>query len=311
MGLPGFRAGEFFFEHEKDETVSGEEDRTPAGEGRPAAPVLIALRDVSYRYALPGGGERAALDGVSLSLRRGERIVVLGAAGSGKTTLACLLAGLFEPAGGAVERGSLLQDHGGRCLAAGLVTQNPEDTFTSPVVREEMGMVLQNLSWEDGKIDGAVDSMLEETGLGEYADSPPALLSGGQKQLLALASILIADPSLLILDEPLSLLDPRGREEVSSLISGKGHGGERSLIYLSSEVEDALIADRVAVLLRGKMVWEGPGGDLPVDEKSLSAWGLVPPDLSRVFSLLFPGRVSGRGGLWRPRELAEFLCRYD
>lgn len=272
--------------------------------------MLIALKDVSYRYALPDGGVRAALDGASLSLRRGERVVVLGAAGSGKTTLALLLAGIFEPAGGTVERDGLLQDRSGRCLAAGLVTQNPEDTFTSPVVREEMGMVLQNLSWEDGEIDGAVDSMLEETGLGEYADSPPALLSGGQKQLLALASVLIADPSLLILDEPLSLLDSRGRAEVSSLISGKGHGGERSLIYLSSEVEDALFADRVAVLFRGRMVWEGPRGDLPVDETSLSTWGLVPPDLSRVFSLLFPGRESERGGLWRPRELAEFLCRY-
>ena len=269
---------------------------------------LVSLRDVSYRHRLPGGGERTALDGVTLSLQRGERVVVLGAAGSGKTTLARLLAGLLEPAGGEVERGAPLQDRGGRRLATGLVTQNPEDTFTSPVVREEMAMVLQNLSWDDERIDAAVSAMLLEIGLEEYADSPPALLSGGQKQLLALASVLIADPSLLILDEPLSLLDSRGRQEVSSLLAGLGRDSGRSLVYLSSEVEDALTADRIAVLLRGRIVWDGPRGDLPVDEESLAAWDLVPPDLSRVFSLLFPARQTG---LWRPRELAELLCRYD
>jgi energy-coupling factor transport system ATP-binding protein len=272
---------------------------------------LVALRDVGYRYPLPDGKGQRALEDISLRIGRREKLVVLGASGSGKTTLACLLAGLFEPSAGRIERCATLENRSGRFLPVGLVTQNPEDTFTSPVVREEMGMVLQNLAWEDEDIDGAVDAMLRETGLEEYSDSPPALLSGGQKQLLALSSIFIADPRLVILDEPLSLLDSGGREEVSSLLSRRGETGAGSFVLLSSEVEDALKGDRAAVLSRGRLVWEGAVGDLPLEGDALPEWGLEIPDLSRLSSLLLPGHRRERNRLWRSGELADFLCRYD
>jgi energy-coupling factor transporter ATP-binding protein EcfA2 len=272
---------------------------------------LVVLREVGYRYPLPGGKGRRALEDLSLRIGRRERLVVLGASGSGKTTLACLLAGLFEPSAGRIDRCETLENRTGRFLPVGLVTQNPEDTFTSPIVREEMGMVLQNLAWEDEDIDRAVDAMLRETGLEEYSSSPPALLSGGQKQLLALSSIFIADPHLVILDEPLSLLDSGGREEVSSLLSRRGDTGEGSFVLLSSEVEDALKGDRVAVLSEGRLVWEGAAGDLPLEEDVLSEWGLETPDLSRLSSLLLPDHRPERNNLWRPGELADFLCRYD
>ena len=141
---------------------------------------LLALENVSFRYPLPGGGERTALEGVSLEVGEDETLVVLGAGGAGKTTLAAVLAGLLEPAEGKVVRGDSFGAERDRRLPVGLVTQNPEDTFTSPLVREEMGLALQNLDWDDGRIDRSVDGMLAEIGLEGHGDAPPSTLSGGQ-----------------------------------------------------------------------------------------------------------------------------------
>lgn len=271
---------------------------------------LAELKKVSFHYPLPEGGRRSALTEVSLEVREGEVLTVLGAEAAGKTTLASLLAGVFRPTAGEMERSAVLTRRDGPYLAVGLVSQNPEDTFTSPVVREEMGLVLQNLEWEDRKIDRAVEAMLAEIGLSDHADSPPSILSGGQKQLLALASILISDPLLLLLDEPLSLLDHRGRKEVSALISRRAKKTGRTMVYLSSEVEDALRGERTIVLSEGRIVWEGTSDKLPLAEEELAAWGLVTPDLTLLAGLLFPGGGPAGRGLQRPGDLAELLCRF-
>ncbi len=270
---------------------------------------LVGLDAVSCRHPLPGGGERTALREVSLQVRPGEFLVVLGAAGAGKSTLAGLLAGVLTPSAGRIRRDGGSPPATGASLPVGLVTENPEDTFTSPLVREEMGIVLENLQWEDGEIDRAVEEMLGHTGLAPLADSHPARLSGGQKQLLAVASILIARPRLLVLDEPLSLLDHRGREEVSRLLSTAWGREGRSVVYLSSEVQDALRGDRVVVLGAGKVVWEGAPGDLPLGEEALSRWGLRVPDLTALAVLLDLEGTEEAGRLWRPGALAEVLCR--
>ena len=268
---------------------------------------VIELRDVTCRRRRQGGEVETALEGVSLQLRAGENLVVLGAGGAGKTTLALVLAGVTAPTEGEAVRGAPLESRDASTLPLGLIAQNPEDTFTSPVVREEMGLVLQNLDWDDTRLDRAVDAMLAEVGLEEYADSQPALLSGGQKQLLAAASIIIADPHLLILDEPLSLLDRRGRDEVNALVAGRAQRRDRSMVYLSSEVEDALRGERVVVLAKGRVAWEGEREDFPLEEDILSGWGLHIPDLSALAALLFSEDDPRRKRIWVPGELARHL----
>ena len=270
---------------------------------------LVVLDGVSVSYRLPGGGRRKALDNLSLEIREHENLVVLGAGGAGKTTLACLLAGAISPAEGKVLRGEALQPGEGACLPVGLVTQNPEDTFTSPLVREEMGLVLENLDREDDEIDRLVEEMLAEVDLDGHADTPPSLLSGGQKQLLALASVLIAEPRLLLLDEPLSLLDPRGRREVEALVSRRGRPAGGAVVTFTSEVAEVRRGDRVVVLNRGREAWQGEPGHLPLDESTLSKWGLVVPDLTKLGGLLGLDGASGKARLWDPSEMARLLCR--
>jgi len=238
---------------------------------------LATLCGVSFSYPLPGGGSRPALREVSLEVRPGESLVVLGADGAGKSTLAAILAGVAQPAGGEVTRSAAAEPDAPPVLPVGLVTQNPEDCFSSPVVREEMGVVLENLERDPCEIDSAVDAMLAEIGLAGHAGSHPALLSGGQKQLLAIASVLVAAPPLLVLDEPLTLLDAPGRAEVDRLL-GRGRGTAAATVYCTSEVEEAARGDRVVVLQRGTVVWEGAPRDLPHDAARLGAWGLLPPE---------------------------------
>jgi energy-coupling factor transport system ATP-binding protein len=238
---------------------------------------LVALSNASYSYPLPGGGSRPALFDVSLEVRPGESLVVLGASGAGKSTLAALLAGVAQPTGGEVTRSTAARPDAPPALPVGLVTQNPEDCFSSPVVREEMGVVLENLERDPSEIDAAVAAMLADIGLAGHAGAHPALLSGGQKQLLAIASVLIADPPLLVLDEPLTLLDGPSRTEVNRLLGGR-RGPGLATVYLTSEVEEAARGERVLVLRRGTVVWEGAPRDLPRDAAPLGAWGLLPPD---------------------------------
>jgi energy-coupling factor transport system ATP-binding protein len=248
--------------------------RRTSGTSSVSTDPVVALTAVSYAYPVAGGGERAALRGVSLVVRPGESLVVLGAGGAGKSTLALLLAGVLEPAAGAVHRARPAAG-GTPVLPVGLVTQNPEDSFSTPQVREEMGVVLENLEREPAEIDREVDAMLEEIGLAGHADAHPALLSGGQKQLLAIASVLIATPPLVVLDEPLTLLDAPGRAEVDRLLA-RG-GGAAATVFLSSEVEDAARGTRVVVLRDGEVAWEGAAADLPRDAATLGHWGLIPP----------------------------------
>src|SRR5512138_1196364 len=116
---------------------------------------LVSLCGVSFSYPLPGGGSRPALRELSLEVRPGESLVVLGASGAGKSTLALLLAGVLAPTVGGIRRQPPAAAEM-PVLPAGLVTQNPEDCFSTPLVREEMGVVLENLERDCGEIDRAV-----------------------------------------------------------------------------------------------------------------------------------------------------------
>lgn len=240
---------------------------------------IFDLQGVTYSY-----NEVTALNNLSLAVARGQRIAILGANGSGKSTLLRLLDGLYFPQSGAIsfcgERltEARVQDEQfsfafRRCVS--LVFQNPDVQLFNPTVFDEIAFGPLQLRWSVDVIKERIDNVLQLMEIEHLKDRPPHRLSGGEKKRVALASVLVLDPEVLLLDEPTSSLDPRSRSQMIDLMVGwKGSG--KTVVTTTHEldiVED--IADYCYVLQQGRVAAQGPADQLLRDEEMLRATNLL------------------------------------
>lgn len=256
----------------------------------PAASDTIAeLSHVSLVY---DDGTRA-LDDVSLAIRRGERLCVLGANGSGKSTLASVLCGLLAPDGGTVTLvGEKVYTDGEVDFAAyqrarrrlGLVFQNPEDQIVTSVVEDDVAFGPENLGLPPDEIERRVRRELHRVAMEHYAKADPARLSGGQRQRVTIASALAMEPELLVLDEPASALDVRGRTSIMKVM-GKLDAAGVTIVHVTHFMDEALAADRVIVLDRGRITIEGTPPEIFSHVDEMRSLGLSEP---------FSGKLSAR-----------------
>lgn len=239
-------------------------------------------------YAYPGGVR--ALAGVDLAIRAGERIALLGANGSGKSTLLLLLNGLLFPDHGrvAVWGTDLTEDrlHGDEEFrlrfrgACGLIFQNADHQLFSATVEEELAFGPLQLGWPAERVREATERALARFRLEPIRHRPPFRLSGGEKRRVALASVLVSEPAILLLDEPSSGLDPRTVEETVETLAGDGTAGgaeARTLVCASHDLHlAAVLAERVVVLGEdGKVAADGPAERILADEELLRAHNLL------------------------------------
>lgn len=240
---------------------------------------LFQLRAVSFDYdGIP------ALRGLSLEVAQGDRIALLGANGSGKSTLLRMLDGLCLPTQGAIS-------FDGRPLTAellqrddfalpfrrrvALVFQNPDVQLFNPTVFDEVAFAPLQLGWPKAKVLQKVEQTLELMRLSGLRDRPPFHLSGGEKKRVALASVLVLDPEVLLLDEPTATLDPRSQSQVIDLIQ-QWKGSSRTVISATHQleiVED--IADRVFVLQDGRVEATGTPAEVLTNSDLLLRANLV------------------------------------
>ncbi|RLQ84712.1 ABC transporter ATP-binding protein [Mycetocola zhadangensis] len=213
----------------------------------------MVLNGVSVDY-----GNRLALENVSTRLDA-HRIAVIGANGSGKSTFARLLNGLEAPTSGSlsvhgldpVRQGKQLRRH------VGFVFTNPDAQIVMPTVAEDVAFSLRGRGLSKSEIAGRVASVLAQNGLGDHADAPAHTLSGGQKQLLALCSVLVGEPDLLVADEPTTLLDAANTRRIADLFSAL----EQQIVLVTHNLR---LAERCDIALRfdgGRLVEQGD----PVD----------------------------------------------
>lgn len=210
---------------------------------------MIELSQVSHRY-----GEREVLRDVSLTLRE-RRVAVLGANGSGKSTLARLLNGLLVPtAGNVCVDGLDTATHGAAVRRlVGFVFQNPDAQIVLPTVGEDVAFGLRNRDLPRPEIDRRVETVLAAHGLNGHRDHPAHLLSGGQKQLLALCGVLVIEPAYLVLDEPTTSLDHRNAREIREVLLTV----EPVAIVITHDLELAARCDRAVVLEDGQVRFDG------------------------------------------------------
>lgn len=221
---------------------------------------VVRLSRVTLRY-----GDDCALNDVTLEVPRGQRVCVLGANGSGKSTLASVICGLLAPDEGDVELvGERVCEGGAPDLAAyrrarrdlGLVFQNPDDQIVTSVVADDIAFGPENLGLPRNEIRRRVDRELARVALTDYARADPSRMSGGQRQRVCIAGALAMEPQVLVLDEPSSLLDVRGREAIMRVM-GRLTAAGATLVHVTHFMDEALAADRVIVMRAGRIVLDG------------------------------------------------------
>jgi len=228
---------------------------------------MIDIQVISYYYDSQNDEQILALKEICLQIREGEYIAIMGHNSSGKTTLARCLNALLIPQSGKVYVDRFATDEEKNILPirkkVGMVFQNPDNQIVSTTVEREIAFGLENLGVPTETIHQVVTAILERFDLARYRKYPPHLLSGGEKQRVALSSVLAMNPKYLVLDEPTSMLDPKGRRELLDLLAEiKSDNAEKkttdqiTIILITQFPEEALEADRLIVMERGSIVYD-------------------------------------------------------
>ncbi len=272
----------------------------------------IELINVTKTYK-KGPIENPALQDVTLSIRPGEYLGLMGMNGSGKSTLIRLINGLIKPTRGKVsvdgmDTGSSENISQIRRLV-GLVFQNPDNQLICPVVEEEIAFGPENLGLPLPEIKRRVEWSLQTVGLEEMRHHSPHLLSGGQKQKVALASVLAMLPKYLVLDEPASMLDPASRSDLLEQLKALNTRHGMTIILCSHNPEDLIHAHRLVALDRGSIAMQGAPREVYTQEARLVAIGLEAPAVYQLTGQLARAGHNITGEINTISDLVEYICR--
>ena len=250
-----------------------------ASDGVRPAVLEFEAEGVRFEY-----GKVAALEGLSLRVRAGERIALLGANGSGKSTLLRLMDGLHFACGGTMRfRGAALTEAAmeddvfamGFRRQVGLVFQNPDIQLFNPTVFDEVAFGPLQMGWPREKILERVYSVLQWIGAEHLKDRAPYRLSGGEKKRVAIASVIVLDPDVLLLDEPTAALDPKSQSQVIELLEG-WNDGRKTIITATHHLEILPeICGRAVVLEHGTVVADGAPAEVLADTELLESANLI------------------------------------
>jgi len=252
----------------------------------------LSLEGVSFRHK---GASHSALDNVSFEVRRGEFVSVLGANGSGKSTVCLLANGLIPHTVPGDLQGSVHvfgQDVKTRSVAqlssrVGMVFQEPESQLFCMSVEEEVAFGPENLGIPREEIRERVEWALDLVGMADCRNRSPFSLSGGQKQRVAIAAAISMKPDMLVLDEPAYALDPVGRIELYQVLRELKERHGMTVLLAERDAEEAsLYSDEIVLLEVGRVVATGPPRIVLQDPKRLATLGITPPQMSEISALL-------------------------
>lgn len=275
---------------------------------------MIEVNHLSHLYVDENGNDVRALDDVSLTIRRGEFVAIIGTNGSGKSTLAKHFNVLLQPTQGHVvvcgfdtlddEHIWNIRQH------VGMVFQNPDNQIVAAVVEEDVAFGPENLGVPSAEIRKRVDDALAAVNMTEYAEHGPHLLSGGQKQRIAIAGVLAMKPDCIVLDEPTAMLDPKGRLEVLETIHRLNKEEGITIVIITHFMEEAVTADRVVVMKNGVKLQEGTPREIFTQVDTLKDLGLDVPVAAEVASKLIQKGVDIPNDIITNDELGDALTTY-
>ncbi|MFO8090533.1 MAG: energy-coupling factor transporter ATPase [Desulfatiglandaceae bacterium] len=237
---------------------------------------MIHLDSVTYSY----NGTGNILNGISIDIRPGEYIAVIGPNGSGKTTLLRHINGLLAPSSGGVTVENL-DTKNQRTLPrvrqiAGMVFQNPDNQIVGMTVEEDVAFGPGNLGLPPAEIRRRVERSLARVGIQDLSLRTPSTLSNGEKQLVAVAGVLAMEPRYLLLDEATAYLDPAGKARILEVISELDREGI-TIVHVTHDMDEAVRARRVIVVAEGRVIMDGPPAEIFTRGEDLAALGLEIP----------------------------------
>ncbi len=250
--------------------------------------MLFKIENLTYEYS----DGTLALDEISLSFDRAERIALLGTNGSGKTTLLNHLNGILKPTSGTIIFDGAPLKYDAKSLLSlrkrvGFVFQDPNDQLFAPTVKQDVAFGPLNLGYSADKVKTIVEQALETVKISELAEKPPHFLSLGQKKRVALAGVLAMEPEVIIMDEPTSNLDPRATSEILHLLLQLNKEKGITLLLATHDVDMVpLFATKLYILNKGKLVSEGTPKETFSNSKLIRQVNLRSPRLTHLFEVL-------------------------
>lgn len=229
----------------------------------------IEVRNLIFSYDETG----ETLSNVSFNVERGSYVAIVGHNGSGKSTLAKLIVGLLTPSSGEIlVQGNFLNNKNFKNIRGkiSLVFQNPDNQFIGATVEDDIAFSLENKCIPQKDMKTLVVEYAKKVGMEEFLKKEPSNLSGGQKQRVAIASALALNPEIIIFDEATSMLDPKGKREILSLIMEMRKANPNlTILSITHDIEEAYRSDKVIVISKGKVAFEGNPKEVLRDEKTM------------------------------------------
>lgn len=274
---------------------------------------IIQCKDLVHKYIDNEQKEKIALNGVNLSVKKGEFLVVLGHNGSGKSTIAKHMNVLLLPSGGKVYVDGMDTEDESNLWeirkTAGMVFQNPDNQLVATIVEEDVAFGPENIGVEPSEIRQRVDESLKKVGMYEYRKHAPHLLSGGQKQRVAIAGILAMKPKCIIFDEPTAMLDPSGRKEVLKTIKQVNKENGITIVLITHYMDEAAQADRIVVMDNGEIKLEGAPRKVFSNVELMKKLGLDVPQVTELAYELKKSGIDISTEILNIDEMVNALCQ--
>ena len=267
----------------------------------------LEIKNLSFAYEK----EKTVLNGVDLTVGQGEFVCLLGRNGSGKSTLARLINGLLQPTEGQIsvfglnssDKKSLFEIRKRACM----VFQNPDNQMVASIVEDDLVFGPENIGVPREEIGRRIEYALGAVNMTEFRHSTPTRLSGGQKQRIAIAGVLALKPEILILDESTAMLDPKGREEVMSVVRELNKNG-MTVIDVTHYMEEAYEADRIVILDGGKIAFSGTPREVFSRAEELEKFGLDVPKAAYIAKELRKNGIPLPDEIYDGEGLKQSLC---
>lgn len=249
---------------------------------------MIKIENLTYIYpqAEEDTEEKKALDNLSIEIKKGEFVAILGHNGSGKSTLGKLLNAQIMPTSGDIwvddinsKNEDSIWDIREKCS---MVFQNPDNQMVATTVEEEVAFGPENLAVPNPELRERVDNAIDLVGMTDFKKRNPSNLSGGQKQRVSIAGVIAMLSDYIIFDEPTAMLDPKGRKDVINLVKDLNKKYGKTIIYITHYMEEAVLADKIIVLDKGRKALEGTSREVFSQVSKMKELGLAVPQVTEV-----------------------------